>query len=418
MKLAAVHALADLAKETVPEQVNITYGETNLHFGKDYIIPKPFDHRLITTVPPAVAKAAMESGVAKNPIKDWDAYKEVLAERLGTGNKLMRMLMDRAKSDPKSIIFAEADHLDVIKAAQIIYDEGIGKPILLGNKEVIKELMGEILFDGDVEIIDPKSEEENERRERFAQKFWKSRQRKGLTLLTAQKLMRERNYFAAMMVNEKEADSLVTGYSRSYASVVKPIMELIAPQKGVEKIAATNIMITKRGPMFFSDTAINIDPTAEELANIGFMTASTMELLGFKPHLAMLSYSNFGSSKSASPFKVAKAVEIMRKKYPNIVVDGEVQADFALNPDQFSQKFPFAQIDAKKVNGLIFPNLDSANIAYKLLKELNETVSIGPIIMGLNEPVHIIQLGARVDEIVNIACLAIVHAQQKAKSKK
>lgn len=415
MKLAAVHALANLAKETVPEQVNITYGETNLHFGKDYIIPKPFDHRLITTVPPAVAKAAMESGVAKNPIKDWDAYKEVLAERLGTGNKLMRMLMDRAKSNPKSIIFAEADHLDVIKAAQIIYDEGMGKPILLGNKEIIKELMAEILFDADVEIIDPKSEEESERRERFAQKFWKSRQRKGLTFLNAQKLMRERNYFAAMMINEKEADSLVTGYSRSYASVVKPIMELIAPQKGVDKIAATNIMITKRGPMFFSDTAINIDPTAEELANIGFMTASTMELLGFKPHLAMLSYSNFGSSKSASAYKVAKAVEIMRKKYPNIVVDGEVQADFALNPSQFNQKFPFANIDPKKINGLIFPNLDSANIAYKLLKELNETVSIGPIIMGLNEPVHIIQLGARVDEIVNIASLAIVQAQQKSK---
>ena len=417
MKMAAVLALANLAKESVPEQVNITYGESNIHFGNEYIIPKPFDHRLMTEIPPAVAKAAIESGVAKEPITDWEAYKEELAERLGTGNKLMRQLMTKAKKDPKTIIFAEADHLDVLKAAQIIYDDGIGKPILLGNKEIIKELMAEINFEADVQIIDPKSDEEEQRRNKFAKAYWKKRQRNGLTFLNAQKWMRERNYFAAMMVNEGEADSLVTGYSRSYPTVVKPMIELIGKQEGVNKIAATNIMITNKGPIFFSDTAINIDPSAEDLANIAFMTSVGMKMFGFEPNLAMLSYSNFGSSDSKGADKISKAVEIMHKKHPEINVDGEIQADFALNPEMLKKKFPFSKLNGKKVNGLIFPNLESANIGYKLMKEFNQIDSIGPIIMGLKKPVHIIQLGASVDEIVNIACVAIVHAQEKAKIK-
>jgi malate dehydrogenase (oxaloacetate-decarboxylating)(NADP+) len=417
MKMAAVHALANLAKESVPEQVNITYGETNIQFGEEYIIPKPFDSRLITEVPPAVAMAAMESGVAKEPITDWEAYKEILAERLGTGSKLMRMLMARAKTNPKSIVFAEADHLDVLKAAQIIFDDGIGRPILLGNKEIIHELMNEINFDADVPIIDPKSDEEKERRNRFAQVYWEKRQRNGISLLDAQKWMRERNYFAAMMVNEGEADSLVTGYSRSYPTVVKPMIELIGKQKGVKRIAATNIMLTQKGPIFFSDTAININPTAEELANISLMTSLAMKMFGFDPNLAMLSFSNFGSSDSASVEKVAKAVEIMHNKHPQVCIDGELQADFALNPKMLKEKFPFSKLLGKKVNGLIFPNLEAANIGYKLMKEFNKIESIGPIIMGLKKPVHIIQLGASVDEIVNIACVAIVHAQEKTKTK-
>lgn len=417
MKMAAVLALADLAKESVPEQVNITYGESNIQFGNEYIIPKPFDHRLMTEIPPAVAKAAMESGVAKEPITDWEAYKEELAERLGTGNKLMRQLMTRAKKNPKTIIFAEADHLDVLKAAQIIFDDGIGKPILLGNKEIIKELMVEINFEADVKIIDPKSDAEEERRNRFAKIYWEKRQRNGLTFLNAQKWMRERNYFAAMMVNEGEADSLVTGYSRSYPTVVKPMIELIGKQKDVSKIAATNIMITNRGPIFFSDTAININPSAEDLANIAFMTSVGMKMFGFEPNLAMLSYSNFGSSDSKGADKISKAVEMIHEKYPEINVDGEIQADFALNPKMLKEKFPFSKLNGKKVNGLIFPNLESANIGYKLMKEFNQIDSIGPIIMGLKKPVHIIQLGASVDEIVNIACVAIVHAQERAKIK-
>jgi len=284
MKMAAVHALANLTKEPVPEQVNITYGETSIQFGKEYIIPKPFDPRLITEIPPAIAKAAMETGVAKKPITNWETYKETLAERLGTGSKLMRMLTARAKANPKTIIFTEADHLSVLKAAQIIYDDGIGIPILLGDKKIIHELMNEINFDAEVTIIDPKSEEETTRRNRFAQIYWEKRQRKGISLLDAQKWMRERNYFAAMMVNEGEADSLVTGYSRSYPTVVKPIMELIGKQKGAKRIAATNIMLTKRGPIFFSDTAININPTPVELANITIMTSVTMKMFGFKPN--------------------------------------------------------------------------------------------------------------------------------------
>ncbi|MFD0761866.1 NADP-dependent malic enzyme [Lutibacter aestuarii] len=417
MKMAAVHALANLAKESVPEQVNITYGETNIQFGREYIIPKPFDHRLITEVPPAVAKAAIESGVAKEPIIDWETYKETLAERLGTGSKLMRMIMTKAKSDPKSIVFAEADHLDVLKAAQIIFDEGIGKPILLGNKEIIQELMEEINFDAELPIIDPKSNEEKERRNKYAQVYWEKRQRNGITLLDAQKWMRERNYFAAMMVNEGEADALVTGYSRSYPTVVKPMLELIGKQKGVSKIAATNIMLTSRGPIFFSDTAINIDPSSEELANIAYMTSVGMKMFGFEPTIAMLSYSNFGSSDTKIADKISKAVELMHEKYPDVVIDGELQADFALNPKLLKEKFPFSKLNGKKVNGLIFPNLESANIGYKLMKEFNKIDSIGPIIMGLKKPVHIIQLGASVDEIVNIACVAIVHAQEKQKHK-
>jgi len=416
MKIAAVHALANLAKEPVPEQVNITYGESHIEFGREYIIPKPFDHRLITEVPPAIAKAAMESGIAKNPITDWEAYKEALAERLGTGNKLLRRLMAKAKSNPKTIIFAEADHLNVLKAAQIVYDEGVGKPILMGDRTIIKELMNEINFDADLQIIDPTALEEKERRHRFAKHYWEKRQRNGITLLAAQRLMRGRNYFAAMMVNEGEADSLVTGYSRSYPATVKPMIELIGKKEGVKKIAATNIMITKRGPMFFSDTAININPTAEELADICYMTSESMKMFGFDPNLAMLSFSNFGSSDSAAAEKVGEAAKIVHAKFPNLVVDGDLQADFALNPAMLKEKFPFSKLNGKKVNGLIFPGLESANIGYKLMKEFNNVESIGPIIMGLKKPVHIIQLGASVDEIVNIACVAIVHAQEKVKN--
>jgi len=416
MKIAAVHALANLAKEPVPEQVNITYGESHIEYGREYIIPKPFDHRLITEVPPAVAKAAMESGIAKSPITNWDAYREVLAERLGTGNKLLRRLMAKAKSNPKTIIFAEADHLHVLKAAQIIHDERVGKPILMGDKAIIKELMEEINFEGDVTIIDPTDSKEKKRRHRFAKLYWEKRQRNGITLLAAQRLMRGRNYFAAMMVNEGEADSLVTGYSRSYPATVKPMIELIGKENGVEKIAATNIMITKKGPMFFSDTAININPSAEELADICYMTSESMKMFGFEPSLAMLSFSNFGSSDSIEAEKVAKATKIVHAKFPALIVDGDIQADFALNPAMLKEKFPFSKLNGKKVNGLIFPGLESANIGYKLMKEFNNVESIGPIIMGLKKPVHVIQLGASVDEIVSIACVAIVHAQEKAKN--
>ena len=286
MKMAAVHALADLTKESVPEQVNITYNEKNITFGRDYIIPKPFDTRLISEIPPAVAKAAMDSGVAQQPIQNWEAYKENLIERLGAGNKLMRLVTNRAKSDPKKVVFAEADQLNVLKAAHIAYEEGMAIPVLLGSEDEIRKLMEEIQFEGDIKIIDPKSDEELERRHNFAQIYWEKRRRNGITLLEAQKWMRERNYFAAMMVNEGMADALVTGYTRSYPTVAKPMIDLIGKIKGIKKVAATNLMLTDRGPLFLSDTAMIINPNAKELAEIARMTDKTMKLFGLEPNLA------------------------------------------------------------------------------------------------------------------------------------
>jgi len=418
MKIAAVHALANLTKENVPEQINITYNEKNIVFGKDYIIPKPFDTRLIYEIPPAVAKAAMASGIAKNPITDWKAYKEELEERLGTGNKLMRTTTSRAKLDPKKVIFAEADHLNVLKAAHIAYEEGIAIPILLGNEVVIHKMMKEIQFDAEIQIIDPKSESEEKRRNYFADIYWNQKQRKGISLLEAQKWMRERNYFAAMMVNENQADALVTGYSRSYPTVAKPMIELIGKARGIRKIAATNLMLTRRGPLFLSDTAMNINPTSKELAEIAIMTNNAMKLFGLNPVLAMVSFSNFGSSKSESSKKIKEAITYLHRFFPEIIIDGELQVDFALNSHMRSEKFPFSKIEGKKVNGLIYPNLESANISYKLLKQLKKVDSVGPIVMGLKKPAHLIQLGASVDEIVNMVCIAVVDAQEREKNRK
>ncbi|MCF7568376.1 NADP-dependent malic enzyme [Sabulilitoribacter arenilitoris] len=415
MKMAAVKALARLAKEPVPEQVNIAYGETRLTFGKDYIIPKPFDPRLIAEVPPAVAKAAMESGIAKEPITDWEKYKDNLRERLGSDNKLVRLLLNRAKLNPKRVVFAEADQLAVLKAAQIAYEDGIAFPILLGRKETIQHLMKEIEFDADVPIIDPKTEEENSRKNKYAKVYWEQRKRRGVTLYSAQKLMRERNYFAAMMVNEGDADALISGYSRNYPTVVKPMLELIGLAKGATRIATTNVMMTKRGPLFLSDTSINIDPSAKDLTKIAQMTAWIIKMFGMEPVMAMTSYSNFGSSEHINASKVREAVSYLHRHFPDMLVDGELQTDFALNDDMLREKFPFSKLVGRKVNALIFPNLDSANITYKLLKELNEAQSIGPIMMGMRKPVHILQLGASVDEIVNMTAIAVIDAQHKEK---
>ncbi|WP_225036795.1 NADP-dependent malic enzyme [Winogradskyella sp. SM1960] len=415
MKMAAVKALSDLAKESVPEQVNIAYAETKLIFGRDYIIPKPFDPRLISEVPPAVAKAAMESGVAKEPIEDWGRYKNSLLERLGSDNKLVRMLLGRAKTNAKRVVFAEADQLDVLKAAQIAYDEGIAQPILLGRKETIVELMTEIEFDADVPIIDPKSDEETERKNNYARAYWKKRKRQGVTLYSAEKKMRERNYFAAMMVNEGDADALVTGYSRNYPSVVRPMLELIGMADGVTRVATTNVMMTQRGPMFLSDTSINIDPSAKDMAKIARMTSRVAKMFGIESVTAMISYSNFGSSENPRAEKVREAVAYLHKAYPEMIVDGELQTDFALNAKMLQDIFPFSKLAGRKVNSLIFPNLDAANITYKLLKELNNSESIGPIMMGMRKPVHILQLGASVDEIVNMTAIAVVDAQEREK---
>jgi malate dehydrogenase (oxaloacetate-decarboxylating)(NADP+) len=415
MKMAAVRALAALAKEPVPEQVNIAYGETRLNFGKEYIIPKPFDPRLIAVVAPAVAKAAMESGVALQPINDWDNYRDALLDRLGSDNKMVRLLINRAKTEPKRVVFAEADHLDVLKAAQIAYEEKIAKPILLGNKELILELKEELGFDAEVPIIDPKTKEEEKRRTLYGDLFWKERQRKGISQLDAHRWMRERNYFAAMMVNQGDADAMVSGYSRSYPSTVKPLMQLIGKAPGISLIATTNMMMTNRGPMFLSDTAINPNPTADDLAKIALMTEKTVRMFGMEPVIAMVSYSNFGSSSNESAQKVRDAVAYLHKYYPDLTVDGEIQTDFALNPEMLKAKFPFSKLAGKKVNTMIFPNLESANITYKLLKELYDVDSVGPIMLGMEKPVHVFQLGASVEEMVNMVAVAVVDAQEKEK---
>ncbi len=415
MKMAAVKALAELAKEPVPEQVNVAYEETRLSFGKEYIIPKPFDPRLITTVPPAVAKAAMDSGVATHPIEDWERYEEILAQRLGNSQKMVRDLHDRARTKPKRVVFTEADQLDVLKAAQIVLEEGIAQPILLGREKTIKELMQTIEFDEEVPIIDPKKDSEQAIRATYADLFWEAQKRQGRTLYDAERLMRERNYFGAMMVVNGDADAMISGYSRNYPQVVRPILEIVGKQLGTKRVAATNLMLTERGPIFLSDTTINVEPNAKELAKIAYMTAQTMNFFGITPVMAMLSFSNFGSSEFPQAKKVKEAVSFLHRSYPEIDVDGPVQSDFALNKEMLNDRFAFSTLNRKKVNSLIFPNLDAANITYKLLKELNNTLSIGPILMGLQYPIHVLQLGASVEEIVNMTAVAVVDAQQKEK---
>ena len=417
MKMAAVKALASLAKETVPEFVNIAYDKTKLAFGKNYIIPKPFDPRLITKIPPQVAKAAMESGVAQDPIKCWEEYEEQLHSRLGNDKKIVRLLTNRAKANPKSIIFAEADHLDVLKAAQIVHEEGIGYPILLGDKEVILELKSQIEFEDDIPIIDPKSDEELSNREIYGQKYWEIRRRKGVTLFEAVNKMKQRNLYSAMMLLNGDADALISGYSRSYPVTVKPMLEVIGKATGINKVATTNLMITSKGPLFLSDTSINIDPSAKDLAIIAKMTAETVRMFGMEPNIAMLSYSNFGSSNHAMALKVNHAVKFLHRNFPELNVDGEVQSDFALNKEMFKDKFSYSKLAGKNVNTLIFPNLDSANTNYKVIKELDGALSIGPIMMGMSKAVHVLQLGASVEEMVNMSAVAVVDAQKKAKLK-
>ena len=413
MKMAAVRALARLAKEPVPEQVNIAYDETRLSFGKEYIIPKPFDPRLIAEIPPEVAKAAMESGVATAPIEDWDRYKESLQARLGNDQKLIRLLHTRAKTNPKTVVFTEADQMDVLKAAQIVLEEGIAEPILLGREDSIRTLMKAIDFDQQVRIVDPKADNQREKRKLFAELFWKEQKRKGKTVYDAQRLMRERNYFGSMMVKTGDVDAMISGYSRNYPQVIKPILETLGKAKGVQRVAATNLMLTEQGPLFLSDTSINIDPSSKELAKIAKMTAKTAQMCGLTPVMALLSFSNFGSNQSEQAKKVSEAVSYLHRFYPDLAVDGPLQADFATNPSMMEKSFPFSKLVNSKVNTLIFPNLDSANITYKLMKELNGTLSVGPIMMGLAHPVHTLQLGASVEEIVNMTAVAVVDSQQR-----
>ena len=413
MKLAAVKAIAKLAKETVVDEVNLAYDDNAISFGKDYIIPKPLDPRLITAVAPAVAKSAVRTGVAQITIEDWKKYEQQLDKRLGNDNKLIRQLTNRAKRNPKRIVFAEAENYKVLKAVEQALDEGIiSTPVLLGRRKKINSLIEEFSFElNNIEIIDPKENKQIKKREEFGLHLWNKRKRKGLTQFEATKLMRERNYYGSMMVELGEADALISGITRNYPNTIKPAMEVIGSRDDVGKVLGMYIMNTKKGTLFLADTTINFHPTEDDVVEITEMVARAIKSLRITPRIALLSYSNFGSSRTSDSKKMERATARIKENNPNLIIDGEIQADFALNKEKLNQLFNFSSLSDQTVNTLIFPNLESGNIAYKLIQELEETDSIGPILVGMKKPVHILQLGSTVREIVNMITLAAVDAQ-------
>ncbi len=414
MKLAAVRAIADLAKESIPEEVNEAYDERNLSFGKDHIIPKPVDPRLIYWVAPAVAQAAMDSGIAQAPIEDMEAYKEELMIRLGLDNKLIKNITERAKRFPKRVVFAEADNYKILKAAQIAKDEGIAYPILLGKRVNIEKMIKDFALElDDCQIIDPREDSQKERRYRFADLLFEKRQRRGMTLYESRKAMKERNYFGAAMVETGEADALISGLTRNYRDTIRPALQMIGIDEGINKIAGMYILMTKKGPLFFADTTVNPNPTARELADITILTAKIVRRFKVQPRIAMLSYSNFGSSEGEDSIKMRDATKILHDEQPNLIVDGEVQANFALNKELMTDFFSFSQLANRTTNTFIFPNLSAGNIAYKMVQEMAEAEAIGPILMGVKKPVHVLQIGSSVREILNMVTVAVADVQTR-----
>ncbi|MFT4031649.1 MAG: NADP-dependent malic enzyme [Siphonobacter sp.] len=410
MKLAATQALAAMAKEPVPDIVNIAYNEKNLTFGKKYIIPKPMDPRLLITVAPAVAKAAMDSGVATQPITDWDAYEQVLAKRLGQDNQLTRAIVNKAKQAPKKVVFADAESLTVLKAVQQVLDEGICEPILLGDRAKIEALIKQDRLElENVPIIDPRTEEALV--SEFAQLYYEKRKRRGISPTDAEQIMLRRSYIGAMMVETGKADCVISGLTRNYPDTIRPALQIIGRQEGVKKVSGMYILLTKKGPLFFSDTTVNFNPTAEELVEIAELTAKSVEDFGIKPRIALLTYSNFGTADGEDAEKMRKATAILQSKHPEWVIEGEMQAHLAFNTDLVKQQYPFSALADESANVLIFPNLSAANIAYNLLKEVGDLEYIGPVLLGLRKPVHVLQLGSTVREIVNMVAIAVVQAQ-------
>jgi malate dehydrogenase (oxaloacetate-decarboxylating)(NADP+) len=417
MKLAAVHALAELAKTPVPDIVNIAYNEKNLSFGPSYIIPKPLDPRLLSTVAPAVAKAAIESGVAQTKITNWDTYSIELNKRLGLDNQLMRVLGTKARSNPKRLVFAEADNQKILKTAQIAFEERIAYPILLGDEKKIREIAAENNIDiDDMPIIDPRSEEYEEKRQQYGELFFKKRQRKGVNLYESNKIMKDRLYFGCMMVETGDADAVISGLTRNYAEAIRPALQVIGMEEGVKKIAGMYMLLTKRGPLFLADTTVNFNPTAEELADITLLAAKEVRSFNLTPRIAMLSYSNFGSSDSPEARLVAQAKDIVKQKDPTIIIDGEMQASLAFNQEILRDNYPFSELVDQEVNTLIFPNLAAGNIAYNLMKEIGGADAVGPILLGLKKPVHVLQLGSSVRSIYNMALIAVIDAQLKCRN--
>ena len=414
MKLAAVKALANLAKTAVPDIVNMAYNEKNISFGPRYIIPKPLDPRLLSTVAPAVAKAAIDSNVAQINIENWETYAIELNRRLGLDNQLMRVLGSKARSDPRRLVFAEADNIKILKVAQILFDEGIAFPILLGNRERIRSTAAANGIDiEEFPIMDPRSEEQDERRKRYTDLFFKKRQRRGFNKYESTKIMRDRNYFGCMMVETGEADAMISGLTKNYPDTIRPAIEVIGTEEGVKKIAGMYLMLTKKGPLFLADTTVNFNPTAEELADITLLAAKEVRHFNLVPRIAMLSYSNFGTSNSPEARLVARATEIVKQKDPELIVDGEMQASIALNNEILRENYPFSKLVDQEVNTLIFPNLAAGNIAYNLLKEVGAADAIGPILLGMKKPVHVLQLGSSVRNIYNMALVAVIDAQTK-----
>ncbi|MCC7534509.1 MAG: NADP-dependent malic enzyme [Bacteroidia bacterium] len=412
MKLAAVRALANLTKETVPEIVNMAYNEKNITFGKNYIIPKPLDPRLITTVSPAVAKAAMDSGVAKHKITDWDEYNNILLDRLGKENNFIRVIGSKARQNPKRVVFAEADNYKILRAAQVVKDEGVAIPILLGDKKKINKIIDENGIQlGDVTIINPL--EEIETLNRYGEKLYNLRQRKGITLHEAVKLMRDRNYFAPMMVELGEADAMISGLTKNYPKTIVPALHILGREDGISRVAGMYVMLSKKGPLFFSDTTINRKPDVNEIVDITKLTHDAVKKFNIQPSIALLSYSNFGSSEGDTPLKMSEARRILKEKYPEMLVDGDIQANVALNQRLLKENFPFSELCDKPVNTLIFPSLSAGNIAYKLLQETGGAEAIGPVLLGLKKSAHILQLGSTIREIVNMVIIAVVDAQSK-----
>ena len=412
MKIAAVRAIAELARKTVPEAVNMAYNERNIKFGKEYIIPKPMDYRLMVNVSMAVAKAAVDSGIARKAITDWDAYAEELKNRLGKDDSIMRAITNKAKSNPKRVVFAEADNYKILKAAQIVKDDNIAIPILLGNKEVIHRIIEENALDLEgVQIIEPALEPE--RMKKYAESLFKRRQRRGVTAIDANKMMRDRNYFGASMVEFGEADAMISGLTKNYVSTIKPALQVIGTEKGVNRVAGMYMMMTEKGPVFFGDTTVNVDPTAQELVDLTLLLEKSVRKFNIQPRIALLSYSNFGSNEGTVPEKVREAVKILHEQHPNIIVDGDMQGNFAINNTLLKENFPFSRLADAPANTLVFPNLESGNIAYKLLQELGGAEAVGPILLGLKKPVHIVQLGSSVREIVNMVTIAVLDVQAK-----
>ncbi|PZR21473.1 MAG: NADP-dependent malic enzyme [Citrobacter freundii] len=417
MKLAAVKALAELAKTPVPDIVNLAYNDKEISFGPNYIIPKPLDPRLLSTVSPAVARAAIESGVAQYPITDWDAYVADLETRLGQGNQVMRIVGNKARMEPKRIVFAEADNVKILKAAQIVFDEGIGYPILLGNEEKIRKIAAHHKIDIDgLPILDPRDESTDEKRNQYSEIFFSKRNRKGFNIYEAKKIMRDRNYFGCMMVECGDADAMISGLTKNYPDTIRPALQIIGTEDGVNKIAGMYLMLTKKGPLFLADTTVNFNPTAEELAEITLLVAKEVRQFNMIPRIAMLGYSNFGSSNSPEARLVAEARRIVKGKMPSLIVDGEMQANMAFSKELLKENYPFSELVGQDVNTLVFPNLAAGNITYNILKEVGAADAIGPVLLGLKKPVHVLQLGSSVHSIVNMALIAVVDAQIKCKT--